>query len=106
MRSGKGPAIRVESKPRRSRSFVLAEIVKRISPARIGNPEPKNEFAFPRPHSWFDAKFTHDIDVVRAMAHRIIVMKDSEVVESGPIDRVLDDSQSEYTRRLIAAGYA
>jgi ABC-type microcin C transport system duplicated ATPase subunit YejF len=49
---------------------------------------------------------THDIDVVRAMAHRVIVMKDSEVVESGPIDRVLNQSHSEYTRRLIAAGYA
>ena len=49
---------------------------------------------------------THDIDVVRAMAHRVMVMKDSEVVESGPIDEVLDRSRSEYTRRLIAAGYA
>jgi microcin C transport system ATP-binding protein len=49
---------------------------------------------------------THDIDVVRAMAHRVMVMKDSEVVESGPIDRVLSDSSSEYTRKLIAAGYA
>jgi microcin C transport system ATP-binding protein len=49
---------------------------------------------------------THDIDVVRAMAHRVIVMKDSEVVESGPIERVLNDSSSEYTRKLVAAGYA
>ena len=49
---------------------------------------------------------THDIDVVRAMAHRVIVMKDSQVVESGAIDRVLDASQSDYTRKLIAAGYA
>ena len=49
---------------------------------------------------------THDIDVVRAMAHRVMVMKDSEVVESGPIERVLNDSHSEYTRKLIAAGYA
>ena len=49
---------------------------------------------------------THDIDVVRAMAHRVMVMKDSEVVESGPIERVLNESHSEYTRKLIAAGYA
>jgi microcin C transport system ATP-binding protein len=49
---------------------------------------------------------THDIDVVRAMAHRVIVMKDSEVVESGPIEQVLNDSKSDYTRRLVAAGYA
>ncbi len=49
---------------------------------------------------------THDIDVVRAMAHRVMVMKDGEVIESGPIDRVLKDPQSEYTRKLVAAGYA
>jgi microcin C transport system ATP-binding protein len=49
---------------------------------------------------------THDIDVVRAMAHRVIVMKSSEVVESGPIDQVLDNSKSDYTRKLVAAGYA
>jgi microcin C transport system ATP-binding protein len=49
---------------------------------------------------------THDIDVVRAMAHRVIVMKDSEVLETGPVDDVLTRAQSEYTRRLIAAGYA
>jgi microcin C transport system ATP-binding protein len=49
---------------------------------------------------------THDIDVVRAMAHRVIVMKDSEVVESGPIDQVLNQSTSDYTRKLVAAGYA
>ena len=49
---------------------------------------------------------THDIDVVRAMAHRVIVMKDSEVLETGPIDDVLNHAQSDYTRKLIAAGYA
>jgi microcin C transport system ATP-binding protein len=32
---------------------------------------------------------THDIDVVRAMAHRVMVMKDSRIVESGPLDEVL-----------------
>ena len=49
---------------------------------------------------------THDIDVVRAMAHRVMVMKDSVVIESGNIDEVLNDSKSEYTRKLVAAGYA
>jgi len=32
---------------------------------------------------------THDIDVVRAMAHRVMVMKDGRIVESGPLDEVL-----------------
>ena len=49
---------------------------------------------------------THDIDVVRAMAHRVIVMKDSEVLETGSVEEVLTSARSEYTRRLVAAGYA
>ena len=47
---------------------------------------------------------THDIDVVRAMAHRVMVMKDSRIVESGTIDEVLRNSKSDYTRRLVEAG--
>ncbi len=46
---------------------------------------------------------THDIDVVRAMAHRIMVMKDSAVIESGTIDDVFNNTQSEYTRTLMQA---
>jgi microcin C transport system ATP-binding protein len=46
---------------------------------------------------------THDIDVVRAMAHRVLVMKDSRIVESGPLEEVLHRSQSDYTRTLVAA---
>jgi microcin C transport system ATP-binding protein len=49
---------------------------------------------------------THDIEVVRAMAHRVMVMKDSEIVESGAIEDVLDGARSDYTRKLVAAGYA
>jgi microcin C transport system ATP-binding protein len=49
---------------------------------------------------------THDIDVVRAMAHRVMVMKDSKIVESGPLEEVLEHSKSDYTRRLVEAGYA
>jgi microcin C transport system ATP-binding protein len=46
---------------------------------------------------------THDIDVVRAMAHRVMVMKASRVVESGPLQGILSDSRSDYTRTLIEA---
>jgi microcin C transport system ATP-binding protein len=49
---------------------------------------------------------THDIEVVRAMAHRVMVMKDSRIVESGPLEEVLKNSRSDYTRRLVAAGMA
>ncbi|HZM48737.1 MAG TPA: dipeptide ABC transporter ATP-binding protein [Burkholderiales bacterium] len=47
---------------------------------------------------------THDIDVVRAMAHRVMVMKDSRIVERGSLEEVLHHSKSDYTRALVAAG--
>jgi microcin C transport system ATP-binding protein len=47
---------------------------------------------------------THDIDVVRAMAHRVMVMKDSRIVDSGSLDDILTRPKSEYTRALVAAG--
>ena len=46
---------------------------------------------------------THDVDVIRAMAHDVIVMKDGVVLESGPIDRVLAAPQHDYTRVLVAS---
>jgi microcin C transport system ATP-binding protein len=46
---------------------------------------------------------THDVDVIRAMAHRVVVMKDGQIVESGPVFEVLDRPQDAYTRRLVAA---
>lgn len=47
---------------------------------------------------------THDIDVIRAMAHRVLVMKDSRVVESGTVDEILAQAREPYTRTLVAAG--
>ena len=46
---------------------------------------------------------THDVDVIRAMAHEVIVMKDGEIVESGPLTEVLDAPRHDYTRTLVAA---
>ena len=46
---------------------------------------------------------THDVDVVRAMAHEVIVLKDGEVVESGPAAQVLGTPRHAYTQRLLAA---
>ncbi|MDT0136266.1 dipeptide ABC transporter ATP-binding protein [Acidovorax sp. PRC11] len=46
---------------------------------------------------------THDVAVIRAMAHGVIVMKDGEVVEAGPVAQVLDAPRHPYTRRLVAA---
>ena len=49
---------------------------------------------------------THDVAVVRAMAHEVIVMKDGEVVESGSVQQVLDAPQHPYTQRLVEAARA
>jgi len=46
---------------------------------------------------------THDVDVIRAMAHEVLVMKDGRVVESGPVDQVLGSPRDPYTRTLVAA---
>jgi microcin C transport system ATP-binding protein len=46
---------------------------------------------------------THDVDVIRAMAHQVMVMKDGDIVESGFVDQVLDRPQHAYTKRLVAA---
>ena len=46
---------------------------------------------------------THDVDVIAAMAHDVIVMKDGSVVESGPVDQVLSAPAHPYTRLLVQA---
>ena len=45
---------------------------------------------------------THDVDVIRAMAHEVIVMKDGEVVETGSVGEVLDSPRHPYTQILVA----
>lgn len=49
---------------------------------------------------------THDVEVIRAMAHRVLVMKDGAVVEQGTVEQVLDAPQHPYTRQLVAAALA
>ena len=46
---------------------------------------------------------THDVDVIRAMAHDVLVMKDGEIVESGTLAQVLDAPGHPYTRALVAS---
>ncbi len=44
---------------------------------------------------------THDVDVIRAMAHDVLVMKDGDVVESGTVFSVLDAPRHPYTQVLV-----
>jgi putative phosphonate transport system ATP-binding protein len=46
---------------------------------------------------------THDLAVVRLLAHRLMVMKSGRVVEAGLTDQVLDDPQHPYTQLLVAS---
>ncbi|HWU99101.1 MAG TPA: ABC transporter ATP-binding protein [Oxalicibacterium sp.] len=46
---------------------------------------------------------SHDLAVIRAMAHRVMVMKDGRVVEHGRTAELLSHPQEPYTQRLLAA---
>jgi microcin C transport system ATP-binding protein len=46
---------------------------------------------------------THDVQVIRAMAHEVMVMKDGAILEAGPVDQVLGAPRDAYTQALVAA---
>jgi putative phosphonate transport system ATP-binding protein len=46
---------------------------------------------------------THDLAVARLLSHRVIVMKDGEIVETGLTDQVLDDPHQPYTQLLVSS---
>ena len=48
---------------------------------------------------------SHDLKVVRALSHEILVMKDGEIVESGATERVMTAPEHPYTRALMAAAF-
>jgi microcin C transport system ATP-binding protein len=48
---------------------------------------------------------SHDLRVIRAMAHKVMVMQNGDVVESGPCQDVFTDPQSDYTKALMAAAF-
>jgi microcin C transport system ATP-binding protein len=56
-----------------------------------------------REHGLSYLLITHDVDVIRAMAHHIVVMKDGQFVESGPAASVLTAPRHDYTRTLLSA---
>lgn len=48
---------------------------------------------------------SHDLKVVRALCHRVIVMQHGKIVEQGPVADVLERPQTDYTRRLVRAAF-
>jgi len=48
---------------------------------------------------------SHDLKVVRALSHKVIVMKNGDVVEQGDAIDIFDNPQSDYTRALMEAAF-
>jgi microcin C transport system ATP-binding protein len=49
---------------------------------------------------------SHDLKVVRALAHRVIVLRGGKVVEEGPAEQIFSRPAEPYTRTLMAASFA
>ena len=49
---------------------------------------------------------SHDLKVVRALCHRVMVMRSGCVVESGDTEQVMSSPQQDYTRKLVNAAIA
>jgi microcin C transport system ATP-binding protein len=48
---------------------------------------------------------SHDLRVIRAMAHKVMVMQAGDVVEAGSCEAVFTNPQSDYTKALMAAAF-
>jgi len=48
---------------------------------------------------------SHDLRVVKALAHHVLVLKDGQVIEEGPADALFSAPKTDYTRALMAAAF-
>jgi microcin C transport system ATP-binding protein len=48
---------------------------------------------------------SHDLRVIRALAHEILVMKDGRIIEAGSTERIMTEPRHPYTRALMAAAF-
>lgn len=48
---------------------------------------------------------SHDLKVVKALCHNVMVMQHGDVIESGPTSQVLEAPKTDYTKRLVDAAF-
>ncbi len=48
---------------------------------------------------------SHDLRVVRALSHYVLVMRNGQVVEQGASDQIFENPQEAYTRQLMSAAF-
>jgi len=48
---------------------------------------------------------SHDLKVVRALSHKVIVMKQGDIVEAGTNAEIFGNPRTDYTRQLMAAAF-
>jgi microcin C transport system ATP-binding protein len=58
-----------------------------------------------RKHNLAYLFISHDLKVVRALAHQVAVMKEGKIVEEGAAEKIFQEPQSSYTKALMAAAF-
>ncbi|HDO7791383.1 TPA: hypothetical protein P5G71_003606, partial [Acinetobacter baumannii] len=48
---------------------------------------------------------SHDLNVVKALCHKVMVLRHAKVVEYQPTEQLFNAPKTEYTKQLIAASY-
>ena len=44
---------------------------------------------------------SHDINVVKKISDRLLIIKDGEIIESGTKEKIFSKPEKEYTKKLI-----